>query len=79
MNGRLTTGIVPAGSDGPSRRWLRLGCLLALALCLPAAARAQDKPAGELTPEQQRLKGRADALTAEAGKLSQRGRCKVPA
>jgi tetratricopeptide (TPR) repeat protein len=74
MNGRLTMGIVPAGSDRFSGRWLALGCLVVLSLCLPAAVQAQDKPSGELTPEQQRMRNRADALNEEAVKLYQQGR-----
>jgi hypothetical protein len=70
---RLLNGTVPAAWRRPLRGLFACGCLVALALGLPAAVRAEDKPAGELTPEQQRLKERAAALDGEADKLYQQG------
>jgi tetratricopeptide (TPR) repeat protein len=74
MNDRLTMGNVSAGSHRPSGWRLSFGCLLVLSLFLPVPARAQDKPADELTAEQQQLKERADNLNQEAIKLYQQGR-----
>ena len=71
---RLLIGMVPAEGCRPLRGLFTCGCLVVLSLCLPAAVRAQDKPANELTPEQQRLKERAAALNEEAVKLYQQGR-----
>jgi hypothetical protein len=71
---RLLIGMVPAGAWRPLRGLLACGCLVVLSLFLPAAVQAQDKPANELTPEQQRLKERAAALNKEAVKLYQQGR-----
>jgi tetratricopeptide (TPR) repeat protein len=71
---RLLIGMAPAEGWRPLRGLFTCGCLLVLSLCLPAAVRAQDKPANELTPEQQRLKKRAHDLNEEAVKLYQQGR-----
>jgi hypothetical protein len=68
---RLWIGTVPAEWCRPWQGLFVCACLLVLSLCLPAAA--QDKPAGELTPEQQRLKERVDALSKEADKHYQQG------
>src|SRR5262249_24324906 len=71
---RLLIAMAPAEGWRPLRGPIASGCLLVLSLCLPAVVRAQDKPANELTPEQQRLKERADALNKEAVKLYYEGR-----
>jgi tetratricopeptide (TPR) repeat protein len=71
---RLLLGTVPAEWCRPLRGPVSCGCLVVLSLCLPAAVRTQDKPARELTPQQERLKERADALNKEAVKVYRQGR-----
>ena len=44
---RLLIGMVPAERCRPLRGLFTCGCLVVLSLFLPAAARAQDKPANE--------------------------------
>src|SRR5262249_51750659 len=70
--GPFTAVTVGAGAPGRHRsggRWLLLG----VALVVLAAGPAQAQPAGGLSPEEQRLGQKAQALNRQAVELYQRG------